>query len=111
MHARRAALPGILTLLRREAVDGVGIELELVQRRHVWKDRLKISGTYSRSGRRCAGASRETLLTVAVLLVATANLPIDPLLAEATLDVAVGALPYHVALANARLPAPSGRNG
>lgn len=51
------------------------------------------------------------IITIAVVLVATSNLPINPPLAVTTLDVAVGALPYHVAPADARRSAPSDRNG
>lgn len=46
-------------------------------------------------------------LTIAVLLVAAANLPVDPFLTKTTLDVAVSALSYDVATADTGLSAPS----
>lgn len=49
-------------------------------------------------------------LTVAVFLVAAANLAVDPFLTEATLDVTVSALSYNVATADAGFSAPSNRD-
>lgn len=107
MRVCHPASPRVRVLLRGETVHGVGVELELVQHR-VWKIRVRDRLTLLHYRLLRPLVTRDSL-TVAVLLVAAADLPVDPLLAETTLHVTISAFSYDVAAADAGLPAPSNR--